>query len=149
VSESPVFEDLPGDGTEKSSKSPLVSARGVVKTFPVRGGVFGRAVAEVRAVDGVDLDIQPGEVLGLVGESGCGKSTLGRVLLGLLPADEGSVTFDGVDVVGAKGRTLRDLRRQMQGCVPGPVFVARPPRHGGGLDRRGPAGPRRARGAPA
>ena len=99
----------------KTSKSPaLLSARGVVKTFPVRAGVFGRAVAEVRAVNGVDLDIYPGEVLGLVGESGCGKSTLGRVLLGLLPADEGSVTFDGVDVVGAKGRTLRDLRRQMQ-----------------------------------
>jgi oligopeptide/dipeptide ABC transporter ATP-binding protein len=115
VSESPVFEDLPGDGTEKSSKSSaLVSARGVVKTFPVQGGVFGRAVAEVRAVDGVDLDIFPGEVVGLVGESGCGKSTLGRVLLGLLPADEGTVTFDGVDVLGAKGRTLRDLRRQMQ-----------------------------------
>jgi oligopeptide/dipeptide ABC transporter ATP-binding protein len=115
VSESPPFEDLPGDDTEKSSKStPLVSARGVVKTFPVQGGVFGRAVAEVRAVDGVDLDVYPGEVLGLVGESGCGKSTLGRVLLGMLPADEGSVTFDGVDVLRAKGRTLRDLRRQMQ-----------------------------------
>jgi oligopeptide/dipeptide ABC transporter ATP-binding protein len=115
VSESPPFEDLPGDDTEKSSEStPLVSARGVVKTFPVQGGVFGRAVAEVRAVDGVDLDVYPGEVLGLVGESGCGKSTLGRVLLGMLPADEGSVTFDGVDVLRAKGRTLRDLRRQMQ-----------------------------------
>jgi oligopeptide transport system ATP-binding protein len=99
----------PGD-----SREPLISARGVVKTFPVQRGVFGRAVGMVRAVDCVDLDIYPGEVLGLVGESGCGKSTLGRVLLGLLPADGGSVTFGGVDVLGAKGRQLRELRRQMQ-----------------------------------
>ncbi|HET9610177.1 MAG TPA: dipeptide/oligopeptide/nickel ABC transporter ATP-binding protein, partial [Acidimicrobiales bacterium] len=93
---------------------PLVSARGVVKTFDVRGGALGRVVGSVRAVDGVDLDIYPGEVLGLVGESGCGKSTLGRVLLGLLPADEGTVTFDGAEVLGARGRDLRALRREMQ-----------------------------------
>jgi oligopeptide transport system ATP-binding protein len=97
-----------------SGPAPLISARGVVKTFSVQRSVFGRAVGTVRAVDGVDLDIYPGEVLGLVGESGCGKSTLGRVLLGLLPADSGSVTFGGVDVVGAKGRQLRELRNQMQ-----------------------------------
>jgi oligopeptide/dipeptide ABC transporter ATP-binding protein len=96
------------------SPRPLISARGVAKSFDVRGGVFARAFGSVRAVDGVDLDIYPGEVLGLVGESGCGKSTLGRVLLGLLQADEGSVTFDGADVVGARGRDVRALRRQMQ-----------------------------------
>ncbi|MBN2624658.1 MAG: ABC transporter ATP-binding protein [Acidimicrobiales bacterium] len=94
--------------------TPLVSARGVVKAFAVRGGAFGRSAGAVRAVDGVDLDIYPGEVLGLVGESGCGKSTLGRVLLGLLPADEGTVTFDGTDVHRARGHRLRALRRQMQ-----------------------------------
>ena len=115
----PLFEDLSGHGPERSSRTltetePLISARGVVKTFPIQGGVFGRSVGEVRAVDGVDLDIYPGEVLGLVGESGCGKSTLGRVLLGLLPADAGSVTFEGVDVLGAGGRQARALRRQMQ-----------------------------------
>jgi oligopeptide transport system ATP-binding protein len=98
----------------RKSSEPLVSARGVVKTFPIQGGVFGRSVGEVRAVDGVELDIYPGEVLGLVGESGCGKSTLGRVLLGLLPADGGSVRFDGADVLGARGREARALRRQMQ-----------------------------------
>jgi oligopeptide transport system ATP-binding protein len=95
-------------------RTPLVSARGVVKAFGVRGGVFGRAVGSVRAVDHVDLDVYPGEVLGLVGESGCGKSTLGRVLLGLLDADEGTILFDGVDVHAAKGRELARLRRDMQ-----------------------------------
>ena len=93
---------------------PLVSARGVVKAFDVRAGAFARAAAMVRAVDGVDLDIRAGEVLGLVGESGSGKSTLGRVLLGILPADEGTVTFDGIDVQHAKGKQLKDLRRQLQ-----------------------------------
>jgi oligopeptide/dipeptide ABC transporter ATP-binding protein len=94
--------------------APLVSARGVVKTFDVRGGAFGRVVGSVRAVDGVDLDIYPGEVIGLVGESGCGKSTLGRVLLGLLPADEGTVLFDGADIHRARRRDMRALRRDMQ-----------------------------------
>jgi oligopeptide/dipeptide ABC transporter ATP-binding protein len=93
---------------------PLVSARGVVKSFPVPRRAFGRSLGSVRAVDRVDLDIYPGEVVGLVGESGCGKSTLGRVLLGLLGADEGTVTFEGTDVLAARGHDLRRLRRQMQ-----------------------------------
>ena len=97
-----------------ASPQPLLAPRGVVKAFPVRGGALGRVAGAVRAVDGVDLDIYPGEVLGLVGESGCGKSTLGRVLLGLLDADAGEVLFDGVDVQAARGRALRALRRQMQ-----------------------------------
>ncbi|HET8620360.1 MAG TPA: ABC transporter ATP-binding protein [Acidimicrobiales bacterium] len=100
--------------SDAAERVPLLSARGVVKRFDVRGGVFGRAVGSVQAVDRVDLDIYPGEVVGLVGESGCGKSTLGRVLLGLLPADEGTVTFGGRDVVGARGADLRALRREMQ-----------------------------------
>jgi oligopeptide/dipeptide ABC transporter ATP-binding protein len=92
----------------------LLSARGLVKSFPVRSGVFTQATGEVRALDGVDLDVHQGEALGLVGESGCGKSTLGRVLLGLLPADAGTVHFDGVHVGAARGRRWRALRRQVQ-----------------------------------
>ncbi len=92
----------------------LVEVRDLVKTFPVRSGVFAKASGSVRAVDGVSLDIHAGEVLGLVGESGCGKSTLGRLVLGLLAPDSGTIRFDGRDVVSANRRRLRELRRDMQ-----------------------------------
>ncbi|MDQ3385668.1 MAG: ATP-binding cassette domain-containing protein [Actinomycetota bacterium] len=92
----------------------LLEVRGLVTSYPVRGGAFARTTERVRAVDGVDLDVRRGEALGLVGESGCGKTTLGRSILRLTPADDGSVRFDGRDVLGASGRELRELRRQIQ-----------------------------------
>lgn len=66
------------------------------------------------AVDGVDLTIPPGKLVGLVGESGCGKSTLGRLLLGLLPPTEGQVLFDGQDLAALPPKDLRALRQRMQ-----------------------------------
>jgi oligopeptide transport system ATP-binding protein len=94
---------------------PILKVRGLEKHFPIKGGgLIKRTVGAVRAVDGVDLDLYPGEVLGLVGESGCGKSTLGRAILNLQPATAGSVVFQGRELVGLDRKAMRPLRRDIQ-----------------------------------
>jgi peptide/nickel transport system ATP-binding protein/oligopeptide transport system ATP-binding protein len=94
--------------------APLVEIRGLEKRFPVKGGVLQRTVAEVRAVDGVDLTIRRGETLGLVGESGCGKTTVGRLILRLIEPSAGTITFDGTDITRLSGASLKPFRRRMQ-----------------------------------
>ncbi len=93
---------------------PLVAVEGLRKYFPIRRGVFSRVVGHVKALDGVSFEVRRGETLGLVGESGCGKTTCGRVLLRLLDATDGRVTFDGLDVLSLGRGELRALRRRMQ-----------------------------------
>jgi peptide/nickel transport system ATP-binding protein len=95
--------------------SPLVSAVGLTKTYAITGGAFlRRQTTALRAVDSVDLDIMPGETLGLVGESGCGKSTLGRTLIRLIEPTGGTILFDGTDITALDMRAMRPKRRAMQ-----------------------------------
>jgi peptide/nickel transport system ATP-binding protein len=99
----------------ETDRRPLLELEGVKKYFPItRGIIFQRKIGQVHAVDGVDLEIYPGETLGLVGESGCGKSTLARVVTRLHDPTEGRIWFDGRDITHVRGRELRELRRNMQ-----------------------------------
>jgi oligopeptide transport system ATP-binding protein len=92
----------------------LLEVRGLVKHYEQGSRLFGRGGQPVRAVDGVDLSVAPGETLGLVGESGSGKSTLCRAILQLEEPDAGSVRFEGRELVGLGQRRLRPLRHQAQ-----------------------------------
>jgi peptide/nickel transport system ATP-binding protein len=82
--------------------------------FPIRKGILQRVVGQVKAVDGVSLEIPQGRTLALVGESGCGKTTLGKALLQLIPPTAGSVKFSGCELIGQAAHKLRTQRARMQ-----------------------------------
>jgi peptide/nickel transport system ATP-binding protein len=94
--------------------APLLQLHGLAKHFTQRRGFPRPVTTVVRAVDGITLAVRPSEAFGLVGESGCGKSTAARLILRLIPPTSGSVHFAGQDVLAARGRALRTLRRRMQ-----------------------------------
>ncbi|AMX84545.1 dipeptide/oligopeptide/nickel ABC transporter ATP-binding protein [Geobacillus subterraneus] len=107
---------------------PLLEAKGLKKYFPITGGIFGKQIGTVKAVDDVTFTVYRGETLGIVGESGCGKSTTGRMLLRLIEPTDGSITFEGYEVTALSKAELRRLRRDMQMIFQDP-FASLNPRH--------------------
>ena len=101
--------------SEKTEKQDyILQVSHLKKYFPIKGGMFGKQIGAVKAVDDVSFNIKRGTTMGLVGESGCGKSTTGRTLLRLIPKTDGTVLFNGKDIYSMDHKELRDLRTKMQ-----------------------------------
>ena len=93
---------------------PLLRVSNLEKKFPIQRGMFKRTVGHIHAVDGISLEIAPGETLGLVGESGCGKSTTARLILRLLDPTAGEIFFDGKEIHAMSREEIRAVRKDMQ-----------------------------------
>jgi peptide/nickel transport system ATP-binding protein len=96
------------------SKETLLEVKNLKTYYPVKGGFFRRTIGNVKAVDDISFSIKKGETLGLVGESGCGKSTTGRTIIRLLKATSGEVLFNGRDITKLNGKSLQDIRQDIQ-----------------------------------
>ena len=92
----------------------LLEVQDLKKAFPVRKGLFQKVVGHVKAVDGVSFQIPEGKTFGLVGESGCGKTTVGKCVLGIFPATEGKIIYEGKEIESFNERDMGKLRRELQ-----------------------------------
>jgi len=111
---------------EKLSENIVLKVREVKKYFPITGGIIPKVIADLKAVNGISLDIEQGETLGIVGESGCGKTTLGRVILRLVDQTEGEVIFKKTNLAHLSRRELRKIRRHMQIIFQDPLASLHP-----------------------
>ena len=112
---------------------PLLDIRALKKHFPAPGRFLSRGVGVIRAVDGVALQVQRGETLGLVGESGCGKSTLARMILCLEAPTAGQIRFEGEEIAALKGGALKAFRRKVQMVFQDPYSSLNPRQTAGGI----------------
>jgi len=108
------------------SGEPLLSVRGLKVYFPTSGGGFFAAPRSLKAVDGVDFDVFPGETLGIVGESGSGKSTIGRAVLQLIKPTDGRVVWLGTNIAGFSRGQMKARRREMQIVFQDPLASLNP-----------------------
>ncbi len=108
---SPVHKN---EGKSSPHSDNLLEIYNLKTYYPVKGGFFKHTVGYVKAVDDISFEIKRGETLGLVGESGCGKSTAGRTILRLLRPTEGKIHFAGKDITRVSGKSLREIRKDMQ-----------------------------------
>lgn len=99
---------------KKDGKKPLLEVRNLKQYYPIKGGVFGKTVNNVKAVDDVSFVVYPGETLGVVGESGCGKSTTGRAILRLEEPTAGIVNYRGENILDYSPKKMREIRKDMQ-----------------------------------
>ncbi len=121
-----ITRDRPIESNEIIDDKVLLEVKGLKKYFPVKRGFFSKEELYVKAVDGVDLTINKGEVLGIVGESGCGKSTLVNTILNLHEPTAGKVIFDGQDMFSLNKQELRKARKDIQIVFQDPYWSLNP-----------------------
>jgi len=99
---------------EKQGQKPLLEVADLKQYYPIKGGVLGKTINHVKAVDGISFTVYPGETLGIVGESGCGKSTTGRAILRLEEPTSGTVRYRGEDILRLSKSEMQKIRKDLQ-----------------------------------